>query len=199
MKKIYYLTLILFLFSKSLFAQDGYLGEIKLTSFNYAPRGWALCQGQLLPINLNQALFSILGTTYGGDGRTTFALPDYRGRAAVSTGSKYVQGVQEGVESVALTAENLPQHVHVEPIKVSTSAATLHTPTANGAIAAPAIIVNSSNHTILGYNSSAANVALMGVATTTAGFANPTQITTVQPYIVLNYIICLQGIFPSRN
>jgi microcystin-dependent protein len=82
---------------------------------------------------------------------------------------------------------------------VSASAATLHTPTANGAIAAPAIIVNSSNHTILGYNSSATNVALTGVATTTAGFANPTQITTVQPYIVLNYIICLQGIFPSRN
>lgn len=199
MKYIYYLAFFLFLFSKPLFAQEAYLGEIRLTSFAYAPRGWALCQGQLLPINVNQALFSLLGTTYGGNGSTNFALPDYRGRAAVNASSNYVQGAKQGSESITLDAANIPAHVHVEPVKVSDGMATLHTPTANGAIAAPTIVVNSNNHTMLGFNSSSPNVALAGVATTTTGSSNPTAITTLQPYLVMNYMICLQGIFPTQN
>jgi microcystin-dependent protein len=199
MKKIYYFTLVLFLFSKLLFAQnEAYMGEIRLTAFPFAPKNWALCQGQLLPINQYQALFSILGTTYGGNGTTNFALPDYRGRAAVGVDSDYVQGEKTGAESVALTATNLPQHAHIESVKVSNGAATLHAPIASSSIGAPAVVVNSTTHTMLGFNSSAPNVALAGMATTTAGSAGPTAINTMQPYLVLNYMICIQGLFPSQ-
>lgn len=199
MKNIYYFTLILFLFSKSLFAQVGYLGEIRVISFGFAPKGWAMCNGQFLPINQNQALFSILGTTYGGNGQTTFALPDYRGRAAVGAGSIYQEGEKQGAETITLSAANLPAHTHVEPIKVSNDAATLHAPVANAVIAASSVVVNSKSHSLLGFNSSAPNVGLAGATTTTAGLVNPTPIGTMQPYLVLNYIICIEGIFPSQN
>lgn len=197
MKKIYLLVLFLFIFSKTLLAQEKYLGEIKLFAGNFAPKGWALCQGQLLPINQNIALFSLLGTTYGGNGTTHFALPDYRGRAAVGAGSIYTQGEKQGSETVTLTQVNLPTHSHTEPIKVSSAKATSNVPTTNSSIASPVITVNSITRDMLGYNTSAPNTPLLGTPSTTSGSSTP--INVMQPYLVMNYIIALQGIFPSQN
>jgi microcystin-dependent protein len=199
MKKILYTVLVLLLFTKTIYAQEQYLGEIRLFAGTFAPKGWALCQGQLLPINQNQALFSLLGTTYGGNGTTTFALPDYRGRAAVSASTMYPQGTKTGTETITLTAANIPTHSHNEPIKVSSAKANTNIPTTNSSIASPAITVNSVTRDILGYNVSAPNTPLQGTASTTAGNLSPTPINVMQPSIALNYIIALTGIFPSRN
>jgi len=193
------LFLFLFLFTKTIYAQDQYLGEIKLFAGNFAPKGWTLCQGQLLPINQNQALFALLGTTYGGNGTTNFALPDYRGRAAAGSGPSYPQGTKVGSENTTLTAANLPAHNHNEPIKVSSSKATLNIPTNAASIASPAITVNSLTRNILRFNTTAPNTPLLGTASTNAGNLSPTQINVMQPSIALTYIIALQGIFPSQN
>lgn len=198
MKKIYFVLLALFLFNTALFAQP-YLGEIKLFAGNFAPKGWALCQGQLLPINQNQALFALLGTTYGGNGTTTFALPDYRGRAAVGNGLTIIQGEKQGVESTTLTQANLPAHNHNVPVKVSAAKAALNVPTSTSSLASPSITVNSATRDILGYNLAAPNTALLGSASTTAGTISPTAINVMQPSIAMTYIIALQGIFPSQN
>lgn len=199
MKKIIYTVLILFLFTKTIYAQEQYLGEIKLFAGNFAPKGWAFCAGQLLPINQNQALFAVLGTTYGGNGTTNFALPDYRGRAAVSYGQTYTLGTKTGSETSTLTAANLPTHSHTEPIKVSSAKANANVPTTNSSIASPAITVNSATRDILGYNVAAPNTALLGTTSTTAGTITPTAFNVIQPSIALTYIIALQGIFPSQN
>ena len=197
--ELYFLGLLILLCSTTLFAQEPYLGEIKLFAGSFAPRGWAKCEGQLLPINQNQALFALLGTTYGGDGRATFALPDYRGRAATGVGPLNLQGQKVGAESTTLTPANLPAHSHIEPIKVSSSKATLNVPTAGVAIASPALTANSVTRDMLGYNATQPNSPLLGEATTAAGTASPTAINTVQPFLALTYIIALQGIFPSPN
>lgn len=198
MKKIYFITLALLLFSKTLFAQP-YLGEIRLFSGDFAPKGWAKCEGQLLPINQNQALFSLLGTTYGGNGTTNFALPDYRGRVAVSAGPTMTQGDKQGAETVTLTESNLPAHSHTQAIKVSSSKATLNVATTSAAIASPSITVNSVTRDILGYNTATPNTPLSGTTSTAAGTVSPTPISIMQPYIGMTYIIALQGIFPSSN
>lgn len=198
MKKIYLLILVLFLCTKSIFAQP-YMGEIKLFAGNFPPKGWALCNGQLLPINQNQALFSLLGTTYGGNGQTTFALPDLRGRVPVGEGLSIVLGERQGAETATLTEANLPAHSHTEPVKVSSSTATSNVPTASSSIAAPTITANSITRNSLGFNTAVPNTALSGTATTAAGTVTPTPINTMQPYIAMTYIIALQGIFPSRN
>ncbi len=185
--------------SKSLFAQVGYLGEIKLIACNYAPKGWALCQGQLLLINQNQALYSLLGTTYGGNGITTFALPDYRGRVAVGAGNTVPQGAMQGAETAILTQANIPTHNHNQPIKVSSSKATLNVPTVSSAIASPSITVNAATRDMLGYKVATPNTPLSGTNSTATGAASPTPIPTMQPFLGMNYIIALQGIFPSTN
>jgi microcystin-dependent protein len=200
MKKIYFISFVLLLLTKPVLAQDGYLGEIKIWSSSVVPRGWALCNGQLLPINQNQALFSILGTTYGGDGIVNFGLPDLRGRAVVGQGGANTYGEKSGAESITLTATNLPAHNHIEPLKISSGVGTIQTPTAAATIAAPVVVVNSIARTALGFNTATPDVALAGSpTTTTGGVANPTAITTVQPFLTLNYIIAIQGIFPSQN
>jgi microcystin-dependent protein len=197
MKYIYIITLVLFLCTKTLFAQESYMGEIKLVAQNYAPRGWLKCEGQLLNINQNQALFSLLGITYGGNGITTFALPDLRGRAAVGDGSTIGLGVKQGVETTTLTQANLPVHSHTVALKVSSSAATLNVPKPSSSIAAPAITVNATTRATLGYNSAAPNTLLN--ATNAAGATIVTPINLMQPYIAMTYIICTQGIYPQRN
>lgn len=197
MKNIYVLALVLFLCTKTIFAQESYMGEIKLFSGNFAPRGWAKCEGQLLPINQNQALFSLLGITYGGDGRTTFALPDLRGRAAVGDGLSIGLGLKYGAETTTLTQANLPVHSHTGSIKVSSGAATLNVPTASSSIAAPAITVNSTTRATLGYNTASPNTLLN--STNAAGATIVTPINLMQPYIAMTYIICLYGIYPQRN
>ncbi len=163
---------------------EPFLGEIKIVSFNFAPKGWALCNGQLLPISQNQALFSLLGTTYGGDGRTTFALPDLRGRVPFHFGNGHVQGEVGGEEAHTLNLQELPAHAH--------------TPngSSNGASAAsPAGNVWAS--TAAGGYSASADTTLNPASVTSTGGGQAHQ--NMSPFLALNFCIALQGIFPSRN
>jgi microcystin-dependent protein len=200
MKNKYYLLIIIFLlFAKSSFAQDQFVGEVRLFPTNFAPKGWAKCEGQLLPISQNTALFSILGTTYGGDGRATFALPDLRGRMAVQPGqgpglSLIDQGQMDGTSTLA--PENLPAHYHDASIKVSSSTATSSIPSGSSSLAAPVQIFNSVSRPIAEFNTTAPNVTLSKVNTSTTGSSAP---VTTQPCLALTYCIALQGIFPPRN
>ena len=166
---------------------DQFIGEIKLISFNFPPRGWALCNGQLLPINQNQALFSILGTTYGGDGRTNFALPDLRGRAPVHAGGGTTNlGERGGEESHTLTFAELPAHGHM---RASADQATSASPAGLALAAKPRRGVN--RYTAPG---SPVQINDGGVP---VGGSQPHP--NLQPFLVMSYVIALQGIFPSRN
>lgn len=161
-----------------------FLSEIRIMSFNFPPKGWAFCNGQLLPINQNQALFSLLGTTYGGNGQTTFALPNLQGRTPIYVGQGHVLGEIGGEQTHTLLPSELPSHVHT--LNASTTAAELNVPTGaylgsvNNAYTAPANLV-----------------AMSAQETSTPGGAQPHQ--NMQPYLTLNFCIALQGIFPSRN
>jgi len=167
---------------------SSFLGEIRLFSFNYAPQGWALCNGQLLPINQNQALFSLLGTTYGGNGQTTFALPDLRGRAAMHSGNGHNLGEKAGEASHTLTISELPQHLHFET--ASTNVSSTNNPT-NALVLAQSTAAN--------LYASGANslVAMAPNALSNIGGSQPHE--NMQPYTVINFCISLQGIFPSQN
>jgi len=173
---------------------DPFIGEIKMVPYTFAPRGWALCNGQLLPINQNQALFSLLGTTYGGDGRTTFALPDLRGRVAIHPGngpglSPYALGQKGGSESVILTSNQMPSHSH--NLMASNNAASTGTPTGK-------YIANTgrtSNYGDLPADKS--ETAMASGAIALAGGNQPVSI--IQPYLTANFIIALEGIYPSRD
>jgi len=165
---------------------DPFVAEIRIFPFNFAPRGWSWCDGQLLPLSQNTALFSLLGTTYGGNGQTTFALPDLRGRAPVHVGqgpglSQYDLGQVGGVENVTLIATEMPPHTHSQPAtngEQTTNRPNSALPARGGAYA------NVSDDSKL-------------QPTSSAGGGQPH--TNVQPYLTLNYIIALEGIFPSRN
>jgi microcystin-dependent protein len=161
-----------------------YLAEVKIISWNYPPKGWAFCNGQLLPINQNQALFSLLGTTYGGDGRTTFALPDLRGRIPFHVGSGIALGDRSGESAHTLTISETPAHTHV-PVGNSTIGSTID-PTGNVWAA----------NAFSSYGS-AANATMNPAAILSAGGSQAHD--NLPPYLVLNFIIALQGIFPSRN
>lgn len=163
---------------------EPFLSEIRIMSFVYAPKGWALCNGQFLPINQNQALFSLLGTTYGGNGQTTFALPDLRGRVPIHFGAGFDLGQAAGQAAHTLTLSEMPAHTHF-----------LQATNANGAIANP-------NAAVFG----AVNNAYGPVGTLST--LTPATITNVggsqahlnqQPFLTLNFCIALQGIFPSQN
>lgn len=198
MKYIYIALVFCFFACTNAVAQtDPILGEIKLFSVGFAPRGWAKCEGQLLPINQNQALFSLLGTTYGGDGRVTFALPDYRGRAIVGLGLNFAQGQKVGDETVVLSTSNLPVHNHDESFKVSKSVATSQIATANAALSTNVIQVPGYSVKGLMYNELAANVSLDCGPTSTTGSSSPLNV--MQPYIAMTYMIAIQGVFPTRN
>jgi microcystin-dependent protein len=164
-----------------------FLGEIRVFGFNFAPTGWFLCEGQLLPISQYTALFSLLGTTYGGDGRSTFALPDFRGRAPVHQGNGTVLGEAGGAETVTLLQNNLPVHSH--SFNVSNEVATTQAP-ANAYLAqpeqgGPALYISS------------APSAAMADSIDSAGGGQP--FSTRQPTLVLNYCIAHNGVFPARN
>jgi microcystin-dependent protein len=162
-----------------------FLAEIKIISWNFAPKGWAFCNGQLLPINQNQALFSLLGTMYGGDGRVNFALPNLRGRAPIHVGNGHVQGETAGEDAHTLTISEMPTHFHAP--RASTAAPSQSGPT-NNFWAAP---------TTASY--SASPNAVMNAATSTSNVGGSQPHENRQPYLVLNFVIALQGIFPSRN
>lgn len=171
---------------------DPFLGEIKLVPYNFAPRGWAFCDGTIMSIAQNTALFALLGTTYGGNGQSTFALPDLRSRAVVGFGqgpgtSNYALGEQLGVEAVTLTVAQIPPHTH--GLHVSSAQGDTSSPSNNYLAKAPLAIGNL-------YGAGANAVMAPG---TIALDGNSTPHNNLQPYLVLNYIIALQGIFPSRN
>ncbi|AQZ93701.1 phage tail protein [Halopseudomonas phragmitis] len=167
---------------------EPFLGEVKLVSFNFPPKGWALCDGQLLPINQNQALFALLGTTYGGNGMTTFALPDLRGRVPVHSGSGITQGQRAGEEAVTLNVQQMPQHLHL-PMASNQPASLSGINQANSeslAISGAAI-----------YAQPGQSVSLSSDSLMTQGGSQPHN--NMQPSLVLNFCIALQGIFPSQN
>jgi microcystin-dependent protein len=159
-----------------------FLGEVKIVSFNFAPRSWALCNGQLLPINQNQALFSILGTTYGGNGQTTFALPNLQGRVPVHVGQGITLGQSAGEQNHLLSIPELPAHTHQ--------------PNANSG---PANQGAAANNYWSGTGSYAAqpNNSMNPAGITPTGGSQPHENMT--PYLTLTFIIALQGVFPSRN
>lgn len=178
---------------------DPYVGEIRMVGFNFAPQGWALCSGQLLPIAQYTALFSLLGTYYGGNGVTTFALPDLRGRVPVNQGqgpglSSYVIGQTGGVEGVTLMAPNMPAHNH--SVNINNQSATQTDPT-NGIIS----VVNDGGgreaKSYPAYTKNGPTGTMSSQAIGVAGGSQPHE--NRQPFLTINFIIALNGIFPPRS
>jgi microcystin-dependent protein len=181
-----------FLCSDSIYSQDPYIGEIKLVGFYFAPSGWALCHGQLLPIIQYQALFSLLGTTYGGDGQTTFALPDLRGRVPMSYGqgpglTDRTQGEYAGTETNTLQVSQIPSHNH--SVNAVTTDGNQNVPTSSLPANTKALDKE--------YSSATANTTMSATMIGNTGGGQP--VNNMQPYLVLNYIIALEGIYPSRD
>jgi microcystin-dependent protein len=165
-----------------------YLAEIRITSFAFPPKGWALCNGQLLPINQNQALFSLLGTQYGGDGRVNFALPNLQGRTPMHFSGVHTIGQSAGEESHTLTATEMPTHVHA--LRASGKVAASSSPN-GGVLAATA------RGGTPAYAAAANLVPLNPASITTTGGNQPHE--NRPPHLAVSFIIALQGIFPSRN
>jgi microcystin-dependent protein len=161
------------------------MSEVKIISWNFAPQGWAFCNGQFLPINQNQALFSLLGTMYGGNGQTTFALPELRGRAALHQGQGFIEGQAGGQEVHTLTQSEMPAHNHF----VNASSTQGDKNTVQGNILAQEVGKP--------YGAVSSLTTLAPASVSNYGSSQPHE--NRQPYLVLNFIIALQGAFPSRN
>jgi microcystin-dependent protein len=163
---------------------EPFLSEIRIMSFVFAPKGWALCNGQLLPINQNQALFSLLGTTFGGDGRVNFALPDLRGRTPIHVGQSHTLGEKGGEPAHTVSIAELPTHTHV--FNASQANANLPTPGGN--------VFGASNNMY----AAASNLVSINAGTITNTGGSQAHLN-MQPFLTLNFCIALQGIFPSPN
>jgi microcystin-dependent protein len=163
-----------------------YVGEIRMFAGNFAPAGWEFCAGQLVPISEYDALFTLIGTTYGGDGQSTFALPDLRGRIPIHQGNNFVLGEVGGAEEVTLTQQQIPAHTH--PLRASTSVGTAANPL-GGVLAAS----GSSNV----YRPGPTAVALSNQTVAPVGGSQPH--TNLQPYLCIEFIISMFGIFPQPN
>lgn len=161
-----------------------YVGEIRMFAGNFAPAGWMFCEGQLLPISENETLFQLIGTTYGGDGESTFALPDLRGRVPIHQGNGFILAETGGAEEITLTANQIPAHGH--PLLGSA---------VNGSQAGPANSVLASSTVITPYAPETANAAMAPNAISSVGGSQPH--TNFQPYLCVDFIISLFGIFPS--
>ena len=162
-----------------------YMSEVKICAFNFPPKGWAFCNGQFLPINQNQALFSLMGTMYGGNGQTTFALPDLRGRTPIHIGQGFIQGQAGGQEFHTLTMSEMPAHEHF-PQAVKEAGNTI--------IPGGNFLAQSDTMVYAGPNNFA---AMVDSSISTVGGSQPHE--NRQPFLVLNFIVALQGMFPSRN
>jgi microcystin-dependent protein len=167
---------------------EPFLAEIRLFSFSFAPKGWALCNGQLLPINQNQALFSLLGTTYGGNGQTNFQLPNAQGRVLIGFNNSFPQGIQGGESAHTLLDSEMPSHTH--NVQGSDVLGTQTSPSGHSFAATPSNSRSTSLYTGSGADSSAFILA--------ANSGNQPH-NNLMPLLTLNYCIALQGIFPSRN
>ena len=164
---------------------EPFLSEIRLMSFNFAPKGWAMCNGQLLPINQNQALFSLLGTTYGGDGRVNFGLPDNRGRTPIHVGNGHTLGEKAGEQAHTLTTQEMPTHAHNVQV---TGVANVPAANPSGKVLGP------------GNNMYGNQGTLTTLHPSTIGNTGGSQAhLNMQPFLTLNFCIALQGIFPSPN
>lgn len=171
---------------------EPFLAEVRMVGFNFAPRGWALCDGQILPINQNQSLYSLLGTTYGGDGRTSFALPDLRGRVPIHVGrsdggAEHGLGQKSGEETHTLAVNEMPEHKH----EVSASRDNNSSISPQGRAFASA-----RERTYAAYDASQAVALNSGILSRVGGSQAHEN---MQPYLVVNFCIALQGLFPSRN
>ena len=186
---------------------DEYMGMVKIFAGNFAPRGFMFCNGQIIGIAQNSALFALLGTTYGGNGQTTFGLPDLRGRAPVGWGqgpglSNYNLGQPYGTEKTSILINNMPAHNHLATstlsLNASDAAATVGTPVAGNALGAAKDV---NTDAVSMYTTSAPNIPLTGgsVATTTALTGGNVPISILQPTLAISYIIAIEGAFPSRN
>ena len=191
---IRFLVLIMLLSgATSAWAQaEPFIGEMRWVPYNFAPRGWAFCDGQLLPINQNDALFSLLGTTYGGDGRTTFALPDVRGRVMINAGrgpglSDYQLGQEGGAETVTLTQSQMPAHTH----QLNGSASIANSEKPDGSLPA------AKQRTKLYSTDSGTPVAMNSASIGSTGGSQAHE--NRPPYLTLHCIIALQGLYPSRS
>ena len=170
---------------------EPFLSEIRIFSFDYAPRSWAMCNGQLLPINQNQALFSLLGTTYGGDGRVNFALPDLRGRVPNHFGNTLILGQRGGEAAHTLSVSEMPTHTHF--LSANLAAGNANTNATLGPPAGNYWANTGKSH----YSTSAPNAAMHPSAVSNVGGSQPH--TNMQPYLALNFCIALQGVFPSPS
>jgi microcystin-dependent protein len=179
---------------------DEFIGIIKIFAGNFAPRGWAICNGQLMSISQNTALFSILGTTYGGDGQTTFALPDLKGRVPVGQGTgpglqTVDLGEVSGEQNHTLIQTEIPAHTHAA--LVSSADSTQAAATNGASIATPGSLAGRSFVSTLGFNTTPPNTALNPTSITPTGGSQPHN--NMQPYLGINYIICTDGLYPSRS
>lgn len=178
---------------------EPFLSEIKIVSFNFAPRGWALANGQLLPINQNQALFSLLGTTYGGNGTTNFALPNLRGRLPIHMGNGHTLGEAAGSTSVTVNIQQLPQHNHfANVINVAASPDENGQDGTNKYLGGGTVFSQGGNtQTVNMYGQPQGLTTMAPDMLTSVGGSQPH--TNMMPYLTLNFVIALQGIFPSQN
>ena len=194
MKKVITICSFIFLLclTNIVSAQEGFIGEIRMFAGNFAPRGWAMCDGQLLPINQNQSLFALLGTTYGGDGRVTFGLPDLRGRVPIHAGtgtglSPRSLGAKGGKETNTLSVSNLPSHSHT--INAVIEDGNQSSPT--GSLPAGTKLLDTE------YSNAAGNTTMNTSMVNSTGDGD--EVDNMQPYLTVNHIIALVGTFPIRN
>lgn len=184
---------------------EPFIGQIMLFAGNFAPRNWAFCNGQLLSISQNQALFSIIGTIYGGDGRTTFALPDLRGRVPIHVGSgpgltRRTLGQRLGTETNTLNITQMPPHNHEADLKVSSINATLAAAATNSSIASPGTSGGRSAFTpVNGFTDATPDVVMNSQSVQTRANGGGQSVNNMQPSLGVNYIIALIGVYPPRD
>jgi microcystin-dependent protein len=199
LKLLLAVTIMLTLFQNKTNAQDNYIGEIRMVAFNYAPNGWAKCEGQILSISQNMALFALLGTTYGGDGQTTFRLPDFRGRVPMAPGTgpglTYSDlGEQQGSETVTLLQSNLPAHTHL--MNVYNGSGALDSLTNSSAYLS--LIQNPDLSRSNAFSTGVIPNATLNAATITSSGLNAAPVPNKQPSLSITFIIALEGIWPPQ-